>query len=420
MLQVYLKNILKIFVVYKEFLFIMLNRIENKSKFLTFLLAIFFLATPIDYILPHFGNATVLFVLGIAISLFLMGSLIISNVIFDRDQVLIVSLIVVTIVSFLWAEDTDRAFSYAFSFIATALMYLLLFFFKFSKDEIKKIETASIIGGIIFLVYVFTQVDLDAVRAGYRLDLSSVGNQEYFSDPNGLAARLVMPTVLMIKRFLEKDKLLEKLLYGVSLGLIVYIIFLTGSRAAVIMLASILLIVISNFATKSASAVALIVFLILVAIIYVPDLLPEHIYNRIFNFDKYQEVTTLEGDRIDIWKNVLFELFPNSPLWGYGIGNASLALAPFYGRIKAVHNSWLIVLVDLGLIGFIPWIALVFEKLKQAFKIRKKDIYVLAVIVGVIVMASTLDSAKEKYLWNGFLYVHMIMSMYDPTDKTST
>lgn len=391
------------------------HKLENPSKIFTYLLALFFFAVPLDYVLPHIGSATVLTPLGLIIAamaafmLFTRGNLQV-----DKDQLSIVFLIIVTVISALWAEDTDKAFSNGFSFVATALMYCLLFSFKFSKDEIKLFEKASIVGGFIFILYVFTQVDLDLVRAGYRLDLDTVGNKDHFSDPNGLAARLIMPMVFMLKNIFENPKKRNKFICIAGVAAAVYIIFLTGSRASVITLGALFVIILLHYGGNRAGVALALLLLAVVVALYIPNLLPEHIYERIFSADKYNEVTTIKGDRVDIWKNVLFKVFPDAPILGHGTGNSSVALKEYYGAVKGVHNSWLVVLGDLGLLGFVPWMLFVFGKIKQAFSLRKKSIYVLAVLAGVIIMATTLESSREKYLWNGFLYVHLYLTMYEP------
>lgn len=391
----------------------MRNKIENPSKILTYLLALFFFSTPLDYVLPHIGSATVLLFLGAVISVVVVYLLLVrGNPYIGKDQLCVILLIVLAVISILWAQETEKAFSSGLSFVATAAMYALLFSFSFSKDEIRLFEKASIVGGIGLIIYVFTQVDLDMVQAGYRLALNIVGNKDYFSDPNGLAARLVMPTMFMVKNIFENPKKRYKLICIASVLAIVYIIFLTGSRAAVITLVTMFVLILLHYSGKRAGIALALLVLTLVVALCIPNLLPEHIYDRIFTTDKYQEITTERGDRIDIWKNVLLKFFPDAPILGYGIGNSSIVLKQHYKILKAVHNSWLVILTELGLLGFIPCVALVLGKIKRAFILRKENIYVLAILVGSIIMATTLDSEKDKYLWNAFLYVHLIKHMY--------
>ena len=394
------------------------DRIENKSKILTYLLVIFFLFSPIDYIMPHFGSATILTVVGLGVSAFAVffafGN---ESAKVASDQTRILLLMLLMIISNIWAQDTTRSLSYTFSFVATSLMFFMLFFFKFSKEEIELMETVSIIGGAIFVLYVFTQVDLSLVRAGYRLQLEQVGNEEYFADPNGLAARLMMPLIFVVKRIFGKVRIELKVVYCILLATMIYIIFLTGSRAAVIALAVAGLAVFFAFSGKKASSAVTFIAIALVVVILVPNLLPEHIFDRIFNFEKFKEVMTVEGDRIDIWKNTIFNVFPRSPICGHGAGNSSIVLADYYGRVKAVHSSWFTMLGDLGFVGFVLWMSLVMGKTKEAYAMRKSNMYPWAILIVVLIMASTLDAVLEKYLWNAFLYVHMINTTYDRNDK---
>ncbi len=394
------------------------DRVENKSKLLVSLLTIYFAATPLDYVLPHIGDATVLLVLGLLISaLAIFLALGHNRAMLDGGQTCVFLLALLMAVSNIWATDTSASFSYTLSFVATSAMFFLLFFFKFTKQEIEQLETASILGGVLFIVYVFTQVDMASVMSGYRLNLQSVGNENYFSDPNGLAARLIMPFVFTVKRIFENKNKRLKLLYIALMGLMVYIIFLTGSRAALLSVVLVAVIVVASFGVRRLGMMVAFGVVALAVILLVPGLLPEHIINRLFKVDTYQEMLNNEGDRIHIWKNILFGVFPKSPLVGHGAGNAQVALAEFYGSYKSAHNSWLTMLADLGVLGFVLWMSFVFGKLKQAFTIRKKSIYALAVLVGVLFMASTLDATKEKYLWNGFLYAHMMATMYCPEEK---
>lgn len=396
----------------------MFDRIENKSKFFKYLLAIYFMFSPLDYILPHFGEATVMLVVGLLISA-LAAFMAFGHeyVKLENDQICIFLLMMMMVASNFWAIDGARAFSYTFSFVATAAMYFLLLFFKFSKDEIELFETAFIIGGTIFILYVFTQIDLSKIMDGYRLNLKRIGNEEYFADPNGLAARLMMPLILMIKRIFERKSKGLKVLYVGLAGTMTYIILLTGSRASVLSMGAMIGVLLLTLGNKRWGTIFVIGLIALGVILLMPDILPEHIVNRVFNLEKYTEITTAEGDRIDIWKNVIVNVFPIAPFFGHGAGNASVSLIEHYGYAKSVHSSWFTMLADLGIIGFVLWMSLIFGKMKQAFILRKNNAYVLAVLVAVLLMSSTLDAVNEKYLWNSFLYVHLITVMYVSKDE---
>lgn len=388
-------------------------------KFIYRMLILFFWATPLDYVLPHFGSATILLVLGLLISAYSVFDLIfrVGRFYLKQEDLIIVYLAFLSLVSLAWADNLYRAQSDLVSYLATYAMYFLLFAYRFSEKQIARIEYASVFGGVCMLVYVFTQVDMSLINGGYRLDFNNIGG-EAFSDPNGLAARLMMPLVFSIKGLFERKKNLQRIVFLLSAGSIVYIIFLTGSRAGVLALLGVLFFVLQkHMSARRLGTFLAIIILIVVSIFLLLQILPDHITGRLFNIDNYREVATKEGDRIDIWKNLFTRVFPKSPIWGYGIGNAALAMSDVYYRTKAVHNSWFMVLLDLGIIGFIPWVVFTFRKVKRAYLLRKEN-YAFVATVGTFLMALTLDGTKEKYLWNVFLYIHMVSTLYASSAKT--
>ncbi len=389
--------------------------LKQPSRLLIWLLTLFFAATPCDYILPHIGSATVLWILGLLISavcaldVFVLGQ---EKTTVTSDNIILVLLCFLSLLSILWANDFWRAHAYFISFVFIAVMYFLLFLYEFTNEDINNFELASIIGGAVMILYVFTQVDLELVNAGYRLDFNEIGSED-FSDPNGLSARLMMPLVFCFKHIFEGKKLIPRLFLLAELGGIVYIIFLTGSRAAIITLAlAVLSIVIKYINGRRVGTVVIMIFAVFIALMIFPGMLPEHIYNRIFNFESYEAVILTEGDRIDIWKNAITEVFPKSPIFGVGIGNSPVAMKEVYVKLKALHSTWLVPLIDVGIVGFVLWIAFVIPKIKLSFKLRAQTVYPFAVMLAAVIMATTLDSQKEKYLWNAFLYAHMIYTAH--------
>ena len=395
-----------------------IEKYNKPPKTLVWLLIVFFAATPCDYALPRFfgKNATILYVLGIAICAACFADLFLGRekkLFLPTDNAAIIFLCLLACVSLIWAEDFNRGKNMLISLAAIVVMYFLLFLYKYTKEEIKRIEIASILGGLYMVLFIFTQVDLSLVSAGYRLDLYTLSGGAY-SDPNSLSARLVMPMVFCFKYIFESKKKLLKLFLLAEIGGIVYIMFLTGSRAAVITLAIVIFaILMKNLSGKRACLAFIMVFAVFIALSIFSNLLPQHLYVRIFNIESYTAMASAEGDRFDIWKNVFTRVFPESPLLGHGIGNAPVAMEPIYGKIKAIHNAFFVYLVDLGIIGFLLWMVFVVGKVKTAIKLRKKYIYPSIIILGTVIMACTLNAEIEKYLWNSFLYVHMVATSHN-------
>ena len=378
----------------------------------TILVAALFMFIPLDYVLPHFGSATVVtLICGLNIILvsfqllFKQRGFIVNT---DTEKICFVS--VVYIFSMIWANNIDAAMNAAMSILYTVVFYVFVTQNEFCIHDVEFCESAAIIGGLLLTLYVFFNVNMSLVYAGYRLRFSELGSA-FFSDPNGLAGRLLLPLLFSIKRLSQRQGIIKKVLYGLITGALLYLLFLTGSRGGMLgLLLATISSIFLNGRHKHFTVIALEIIMS-VMVLYLAELyLPDHITNRIFNITKYQEVTSYEGDRIDIWKHVIFDLFPLSPIWGYGGGNASYALQSYYGYLKAVHNSFLVVLCDTGLIGFIPWSSFIISQVKQAIMLNKESIFVLPITIAILVMAFTLDAQTEKYLWATFIYIYMINS----------
>ncbi len=382
-------------------------RLPNRQEVTALLLAGLFLLIPLDYVLPHIGSATCVTVISIAIILF--GLLLIitgpKTIRLSKESKILLFLTFVYFISVIWAIEKSAALSRMFPILNTFLLYIIATQFKYSKKHIRWMENASIIGAVILSLYVFRYIDLSLVFAGYRLKFNLLGTQ-YFSDPNGLAGRLLFPVIILIDRVQKKQKVYMRIFYIVLLLLCAYFLLMTGSRAGMVaIMIGVFITLLQGFRNKN-KWVIISVLVLTVAVYIGVNYLPSHIVSRIFNFINYKSVATVKGDRIDIWKHV-FELFLRSPLVGYGGGNAGNALKEFYGYAKAVHSSYFSVLCELGLLGFVPWIVFVFRKIKAAFMLRKTNPMIFAAIISVAFMAATLDAFTEKYLWSVFIYIYI-------------
>ena len=380
----------------------------------TILIAILFLLIPLDYILPHIGPATIVTLASITIILYGICYVLIHRRVmsFSNGSFSLVVLMAIFLVSIVWAINRDAVFSRFASVVNTFLLYLIITQFNYDKKTIVYIENASIIGAILLVVYILFNINLDLLYAGYRLKFSQLGS-EYFSDPNGLAGRIMVPIAIAIDRVLN-----SKSKFAVFLGMfltstLLYVLLLTGSRAGVIAVILIAMIFLFQGLDKKKNGVLVSLMLLVVFFLIAPRILPEHITQRVFNLNKYREVATVEGDRIDIWKHVIIDLFYSSPIFGYGGGCSGYALAQFYGHIKAVHNSFLLVLCEVGFLGILPWLYFIIKQFREAFKLRKYSTVILPATIAVLFISMTLDAFTEKYLWSIFIYIHIVSCCFD-------
>lgn len=111
--------------------------------------------------------------------------------------------------------------------------------------------------------------------------------------------------------------------------------------------------------------------------------------------------------RTQIWKDA-FKLFRNRPFWGEGAGN-NLYYAKKYspnGRIalfgKMIHNSYLDLLVDYGIIGTVLllsfWVGCVVIVLRRLFW-EKKELSIFAYLCMVIILEGASSAFLLSYLF---------------------
>lgn len=89
--------------------------------------------------------------------------------------------------------------------------------------------------------------------------------------------------------------------------------------------------------------------------------------------------------RLNIWSYIP-EAFSNSPLFGYGAGNAinSIKDLGFTGAEDNVHNLYLQILLDFGVLGLVLYITMIFKLLRSDGLFEVKSFIVIYCILSFI------------------------------------
>ena len=159
----------------------------------------------------------------------------------------------------------------------------------------------------------------------------------FLSDPNDLAQILIMALPLMYIAWRRGRGTANYLLVLVPSALLLWAVYLTHSRGALIALAAVVLVATQKKLGRAAS-VGLTLALILAMFA--------------LNFTGGRAIGPTDGaDRLEAW-SVGLQLFKSAPLFGTGFGNFTE-----FSDITA-HNSLVLCLAELGLIGSTIWLAL--------------------------------------------------------------
>lgn len=193
-------------------------------------------------------------------------------------------------------------------------------------------------GGLEPLYQYFTNEE------GIREALPRVRWYGVFNDPNDLGLALVVAVPFLIQRLFEKKFLLA----AVCLPVLLYGIYLTNSRGAMLAL---LAAIFTFFVLYYRSKKGMILGLILAGVIVV------------LGPSRMAEISAGESSaygRLEAWYEG-FQMFKSAPLFGVGKG-----MFTDYHYLTA-HNSYMLVLAELGLMGTVFFTGLFYFPLQWAY-----------------------------------------------------
>ena len=243
----------------------------------------------------------------------------------------------------LWAIDSDAALHRLPTAVSLLMLYLISVSLRFTPNERLRIVVVTVLGGCLAAAFITREFyqGVSLVSSG-RASLV-IGNQE--TDPNGMAASLLLPTSLAIGLFFLSQKWVGKTLAMLAALAMGFCIFLTMSRGAA--LALIVIAVIYLRRLKKVRAL-IPVCLLLLLLLFVPGAF----------FERFWSAAASGGaGRVPIWIAGLEAL---KHFWVQGAGvnnfpeayNAYAGFAPkFRGFGSASHNIYLGTWVELGIVG---------------------------------------------------------------------
>lgn len=199
---------------------------------------------------------------------------------------------------------------------------------------------------------------LIAPAAAFKQPLGALFPQLYGVFPIINANSLGFMTALSILYlfYLRREKGLNLLPFSFSLFVLIVLLLLAQSRTAMIGLA--VSASLPFLIKKRAKMIAL--FFVLVVALVLLDI-PSDLFKSYFLRGRdihSSSITTVSG-RTEGWTRAL-DKFSESPFWGYGMASgarfAVLADVPGREDQAGLHNAFLDVIINNGIIGFVPWI----------------------------------------------------------------
>jgi O-antigen ligase len=160
---------------------------------------------------------------------------------------------------------------------------------------------------------------------------------------------------------------------------------LTGSRGAMVATMFALLIVPLTMtrlsATKKMAAIIMVLAVGAVAVAFIP----ETSFQRFSSTKEEVEAGTMNG-RLQIWTAGV-HAFVQRPMLGWGAGSFDRTIVPWFGRPRAPHNSYLCILVEQGVVGFMVWISMYLIIFIQVLKLPGLERRFALILLGTMAVA---------------------------------
>lgn len=234
-------------------------------------------------------------------------------------------------------------------------------------------------------------------------------------DPNYLCAYFLFAMIFCIIVLLQENSIKVKLISTIELIVYVYIVIGTGSRggALAIVAASVIAFVFYRDGTKLIMSSLIKRILLIVLVFIMLNIVGSYISTDILNRFSLEALSTSSGTgRYDIWESAMNAFNESSflrQLFGYGTGSAvSITyLFPFQHHL-VFHNMFIESLLEIGVIGAVIYIVFIFSFVFEALK--RRDIYCVAILTGMIVLSLSTSISVFKPYWNIMIYT-LVLSL---------
>ena len=298
-------------------------------------------------------------------------------------------------ISLLWSEDFTIPQMHWVSQIGMVAFLCVLLAIKHDKKTNEAIKLTYMLssGGLGVLALFFSDAYQGTVE--FRQVLTIFGIE---IDPNNLAALMLIGISISLG-FIFYEKRFMLLSVGVvainTIGC-----FRSGSRAGLVTAVCLLIVclVIGNKQQSAASTMKrLLLVAAVIAVIYFVTVkfVSSETLDRLFNFGEYEDGSGRMFTWINIWEYYTRNVF--SVLFGSGWGSATVHT----GSGSIVHNTFLTMLCDVGLVGSIVFFApIVYVSIKL---LKERNMVPLMVFAAGMVPSFFIDAINKRFFWNAII-----------------
>ena len=332
-------------------------------------------------------------------------SLSLSKVIKDKLSIIIVAFILWGLLSYTYAFNKTEVIVRIFTFVNFYLTYIIIsaFIKNISFKEISSFFTLILIAQVSFSLYA---LDVSTTIRAYDFDLNSqiIG---IFPNRNITAAIYLIQLPFLIYFTLKLKNIFFKIILSIIGIVVVYIIFLLASRTSYVIISGLILFNLLYFFLFKRKSILFIKsfsgYLTLTFIIgYVATSLFLGSQNSANPVNRFQSIFVEEESSSTRIRYYTFGIkdFVTNPIIGYGLGNFKIVSIErdrenirSYTVPYVMHNDFLEVAVELGIIGLILFLSIFIYPIYFLFKrIKIKNLKTEHIVVLSAVFIYIIDS----------------------------
>lgn len=297
-------------------------------------------------------------------------------------------------VSLAWTDNMAQASVYIFTVTLMTFLCVFIQYFNYGIDFCEyviclfKFASVSV---AFFSIFFFMDIGAGTRRVLYLFNT--------YVDPNGQVASIAIGSGLCLCSIFNAKNLKNKILNFVLFTICCFSIFQTGSRSGIVILIIQIMIIVlfwhpqnNNIFKEGAKWIVLLV-LGGIAVYFMTNYISSDIIDRLLGRGSLE---FLDGtQREERWAKGM-EYFFRNPIMGNGWGTFEC------------HNTFLTMLVDVGLIGNIVFYILIIRLYFNAF--RKKNISAIMILTSGLVPAFFIGAQNKRFFWGAIMLASLLIN----------
>jgi O-antigen ligase len=219
-------------------------------------------------------------------------------------------------------------------------------------------------------------------KASYYIVGNRIRFIGYFNNPNELARFSALGFLIGARILPDIKKILSKMILIVLILIAIYIIYISDSRAAILLCGVSTAIFLFNWSyIKVSKRLTLLITVLILLTLFTVGIHKVIVEYRVLGFYAIDQLTS---GRLSIWVNLLKEKSIMELIFGIGSHRSGLAAT------QILANGYIEVLMYFGLLGLLQWLGLVIYLLNKKIKsvIRNNNINQyngIAIIIGFLI-----------------------------------